>query len=341
MKFIPAIFALSALMSATGLGHAQSRDPIPVTADNFNRAETDRVFARVGTQGGLGKFHHYRDIAKIEQQLVARSNQDTLYSTAVFDLDAGPVTVTLPDSHGRYMALIVIDEDHYVHAVYRGMGGYTLARSNIGTRYVLAAMRIFLDPNDPKDVAQVHALQDAIKVEQKSIGTLEFPNWNKASLEKVRNALLVLNDGLPDLRHAFGSRDQVDPVRHLIATASGWGGNPDNEAIYLNITPKRNDGKTIYRLAAKDVPVDGFWSVTVYNKEGYLQPNARNAYSYNNLTATKAADGSVAIQFGGCDGKTVNCLPVMPDWNYMVRLYRPHAEILNGKWTFPDAQPVE
>jgi hypothetical protein len=51
-------------------------------------------------------------------------------------------------------------------------------------------------------------------------------------------------------------------------------------------------------------------------------------------------DGSVAVQFGGCDGKIPNCLPTVPGWNYMVRLYRPRAEILNGGWTFPEAQPV-
>jgi hypothetical protein len=343
MKLKIAIFTLAALMSAAGFGHAQSPAgaSIAVTADNFNRAETDRVFARAGGQGWLGRFHHYRELAPLDQQIVPRSNRDTLYSTAVFDLDAGPVTVTLPDSGSRYMAMIVIDEDHYVHAVYGGMGTHTLTRADIGTRYVLAAMRILVDPNNQKDLAQVHALQDAIKVEQRATGTLELPNWDKTSLNKIHNALLVLNDTLPDLRHAFGSRDQVDPVRHLIGTASAWGGNPDNEAIYLNITPARNDGKTIYHLTAKDVPVDSFWSVTVYDSTGYLQRNAQNAYSLNNITAKKAPDGSVAIQFGGCDGKAVNCLPIMPDWNYMVRLYRPHAEILNGSWIFPAAQPVE
>src|SRR5436190_1292960 len=60
-----------------------------------------------------------------------------------------------------------------------------------------------------------------------------------------------------------------------------------------------------------------------------------NAYSLNNITAKKDADGSVTIQSGGCDGKTPNCLPIIKGWNYLVRLYRPRAEILNGKWKFP------
>ena len=65
-----------------------------------------------------------------------------------------------------------------------------------------------------------------------------------------------------------------------------------------------------------------------------------DAYSLNNITAKKAVDGSVTVQFGGCDGKIPNCLPIMKGWNYMVRLYRPRAEILNGTWKFPEAQPV-
>jgi hypothetical protein len=85
------------------------------------------------------------------------------------------------------------------------------------------------------------------------------------------------------------------------------------------------------------VPIDGFWSVSVYNAEGYFEPNQFNTYSLNNIAATKSADGSVTIQFGGCDGKVVNCLPIMPGWNYVVRLYRP---ILDGKWTFPQAEPI-
>jgi hypothetical protein len=109
------------------------------------------------------------------------------------------------------------------------------------------------------------------------------------------------------------------------------------DALYLNVTPSKNDGKTIYRLTVKDVPVDGFWSVSVYNAEGHFVKNAFDVYTLNNITAKKNADGSVRVQFGGCDGKTPNCLPIMPDWNYLVRLYCPRPEILNGTWKFPEA----
>ena len=68
--------------------------------------------------------------------------------------------------------------------------------------------------------------------------------------------------------------------------------------------------------------------------------NDLDAYSLNSITARKAEDGSVTAQFGGCDGKIPNCLPIVSGWNYMVRLYHPRAEILSGTWIFPEARPV-
>jgi hypothetical protein len=106
------------------------------------------------------------------------------------------------------------------------------------------------------------------------------------------------------------------------------------------VTPSRNDGATVYRLTVKDVPVDGFWSISVYNAEGYFEANALNAYTVNNITAKREVDDSITVQFGGCAGQSANCLPITPGWNYMVRLYRPRPEILNGSWSFPEAQPV-
>ena len=132
------------------------------------------------------------------------------------------------------------------------------------------------------------ALQDAVKVEQPGgPGKFEVPNWDQASRKKIADALTVLGATLVDWRGAAGRKGEVDPVRHLIVTATGWGLNPDKDAIYLNVTPSKNDGKTIYKLNVKDVPVDGFWSITLYNGEGYLVKNDQNAYSFNNITAKK------------------------------------------------------
>ena len=316
-------------------------EAIPVTVDNFARAETDLYFASSVKEGGFGKFWHSREPTPIDRQTVIRMNRDTLYSIAIFDLDAGPVTVTLPDAGRRFMSMQVINQDHYVPMVVYGAGSHTLTRAQIGTRYVATAIRTLVDPTHPEDIKQVHALQDAIKVAQASPGRFEVPNWDPASQKKVRDALLVLGATMPDFKKAFGTKDQVDPIRHLIGTALGWGGNPDQDATYLNITPPTNDGTTVYTLVVQDVPVDAFWSISVYNAAGYFEPNKENAYSLNNITAKKDADGSVTIQFGGCHGKQANCIPITPGWNYTVRLYRPRKEILEGTWKFPEAQPVQ
>ena len=78
----------------------------------------------------------------------------------------------------------------------------------------------------------------------------------------------------------------------------------------------------------------------MYNAQGYFEPNKYNAYTLNSITAKKSKDGSVIVQFGGCDGKIDNCLPITPGRNYIVRLYRPRSELLSGKWTFPEATPM-
>jgi hypothetical protein len=335
------IYAVAALtVSDRTQAQSHAGNAIPVTPDNFIRAESDRYFGKMVKDGSFGKFTHNRELTPIDKQLVVRSNRDTLNSTAVFDLDAGPVTITLPNAGKDFMSMQVIDEDMYTPQVIYNAGSYTFTREQVGTRYVLLGVRILVDPTNPDDVKRVHNLQDAIEVNQQSPGGFEVPNWDPASQNKVRDALLVLGTTLPDTKRMFGTKDRVDPVRRLIGAASLWGGNPEKDAMYLNVTPTKNDGTTVYRLNVKDVPVDAFWSISVYNAEGYYQPNELSAYSINNITAKKSEDGSITIQFGGCDGTIPNCLPIMKGWNYMVRLYRPRAEILKGTWTFPEAHSV-
>lgn len=317
-----------------------SDDAVLVSPDNFARAESDLYFGNIVKDDGFGKFFFLRELTPIDHQLVIRANRDTLYSAAVFDLDAGPVTITLPDAGDRFMSMQVIDEDHYTHDVIYTKGPHTITHAQIGTRYVAVPVRILVDPNDPEDVTAVHNLQDGIAVKQDKPGSFQVPNWDPVSQKTVRDALVTLATTLPDTKRTFGTKEDTDPVRHLIGSANAWGGNPEKDALYLTVVPTQNDGDTLHTLRVGDVPVAGFWSVTVYNKDGYFSPNPHNAYSFNNVTAQKGSDGSIAIQFGGCDGNVPNCLPITPGWNYTVRLYRPQQQILDGSWTFPGAQPI-
>jgi hypothetical protein len=312
-----------------------------VTVENYNRAQTDVYFAGVVKNGAFGKFLHGRELAPIDQRGIIRPNRDTLYSFGVFDLDAGPVTIILPEGARRFMGMQVVNQDQYTPAVYYDAGPHTLTRDRIGTRYAMAVVRFLVNPSDRQEVRQVHSLQDAIKVSIKNPGRFEIPAWDEASLKKVRTALLQLGTTISDTRRMYGANsNEVDPVKHLIGSAMLWGGNPERDALYLPITPARNDGSTIYKLTVGDVPVKGFWSLTVYDSGGYFHPNPGNAYSVNSITVKKGPDGLATIQFGNCDGNAPNCLPITQGWNYTVRLFLPRGEILDGSWTFPLAQAV-
>lgn len=309
-----------------------------VTADNFVRAETDHYFAGFVGEGAFGRLTHSRELADVNHQTVVRMNMDTLYSRGVFDLDAGPVTITLPDAGGRFMSLLLISQDHYNPATLYEPGRHTITRDQVGTRYAALLIRTFVDPNDPADIGKVHALQDAIEVEQPASGRFEIPRWDPKSLEAVRDKLKQGDHFDPS--RAFGTRDEVNPEDHLFGTARGWGGNPPRDAVYVSGKPRMDDGITVHRVTVRDVPVDGFWSICAYNREGFFEPNSRGIYSLNNVTAETNPDGSYTIQFGGCDTGAPNCLPITPGWNYTVRLYRPRTAILDGTWTFPDVEPV-
>jgi hypothetical protein len=310
----------------------------PVNVTNFERAETDRMFAAIQAQaGGTNQLFHNRVPTPIDQQTVIRMNRDTLYSGAIVDISAG-ATIVVPDAGPRYLSVMIVNQDHYVNRVFHKPGQYDLTVEEFGTPYVLVAARMLVDPADPADVAAVNALQDQLSLRAGSARPFVMPAYGQASFDATRAALLELAKGLGSFEHAFGAKNDVNPVLHLIGTAAGWGGLPDREAVYVNVNPGLPAGE--YQLTVRDVPVDGFWSISLYNAAGYFEPNDRGAYSINNLTATRDQDGSVTIGFGGCEDGRPNCLPITDGWTYVVRLYRPRAEILDGTWAFPMLEPT-
>jgi len=311
---------------------------IPVTWENFVRAETHKMFKNYAEIGGFGKFFHIRAVTPIDKQDVIRLNRDTRYSIGVFDL-TNPLSVNLPNTKGRFISMQVINEDEYTKAVHYNPGRYKFNRESIGTRYVCLIVRVLVNSEDETENHIVTEIQNQITVEQVSPGTFEVPNWDKASQDKLRDAINVLASTLSDTKLCFGDKNEVDPIAHLLGAAYGWGGNPIKDAMYINVVPEQNDGKTPYQLKVKDVPVDGFWSVSVYNKEGYFEKNTYNSYTVNNTSAVKDVDGSITIHFGG-DPKQANFIPITEGWNYIVRLYRARKEVLDGSWVFPNPEKI-
>ena len=205
------------------------------------------------------------------------------------------------------------------------------------TPYVGLAGRTLVNGSDPADIKKANALQDQLKIESVSARPYTHPNYDEDSYQATYKALLELGRGVSDTRRTFGKKEEVSEVRLLLATAWGWGGLPIDEAYYLNVEPSLPVGA--YKITVKDVPVDAFWSISVYNKDGYFQKNEYDAYSVNNTSGAPNPDGSFTIHFGG-DPTSVNHLPITAGWNYVVRLYQPRKEILDGTWRFPDVEPV-
>ena len=308
-----------------------------VNSDNFVRAENDRMLHDLQRDaGGVNLFLHNRTPAAIDKQTVIRLNRDTLYSFAVVDISQG-ASFTIPEYGSRYFSAMVVNQDHLINRTFHDPGTYDLTVEEFGSPYVVLAVRILIVPADQADLAEVSAIQDRLELRSNSTTPFEIAEYDETSFSVTRNALLELARLLTGFDHMFGSKEETEPVRHLIGTAAGWGGLPSSEASYIGVDPKLPAGQ--YELTVADVPVDGFWSISVYNAAGYFEPNERDAYTINNITGAHNPDGSVTVRFGDWPEGTPNAIPTPEGWNYLVRLYRPRAEILDGSWAFPTIQP--
>ena len=316
-----------------GKGSKPVMEPVIVNVDNFARAETamqiDRFLPLAG--GKINTWAHIRIPTPLDAQNVIRMNRDTLYSGALIDIRKG-ATLTIPESGDRYLVINVINEDHYINQLYHNAGNYELTMEEFHTPYVFISARILVDSTDPEDIKEVNALQDMIMTTAVSARPYSHPDYDQASYEATYKALIELSRGVSDTHRMFGKKEEVGEVRHLLGTAFGWGGLPVYEAFYLIVEPNLPVGE--YQLTVKDVPVDAFWSISVYNRDGYFQENEHDAYSVNSVTGKRNMDGSFTVHFGG-DPSAPNYLHITEGWNYSVRLYQPRNEILDGTWTFP------
>ncbi|QNA92687.1 MULTISPECIES: DUF1254 domain-containing protein [unclassified Microbacterium] len=305
-----------------------------VDVDNFTRVETDTMIERMlPIIGGVGVFHHDRALPPLDQQPVIRQNRDTLYSVAIIDLSAGPVTLTLPEVGDRYLSVMIINQDHYINRVFHRAGTYSLTMEDFDTPHVIAAARILFDPARPTDLEAVNRIQDQIILSASGVQAFSHPEYDHESYIQVREALLVLGKTMGGLARCFGAKEHVDPVRHLVGTALGWGGLPDAEASYINIDPKLPVGR--YSMTFRDVPADAFWSVSVYNAAGYFEPGPTGTTNVNSVFAARNDDGSTTVRLGDDRDGALNAIPLPEGWNLLIRLYRPRLDEL-ASWKVPE-----
>ncbi len=177
---------------------------------------------------------------------------------------------------------------------------------------------------------------------------LKLMAWKVASLARVVNGWSMNTDTMGVYGNYY--------LKRAIITQFGLGANLPEDAIYpLNLadeTGKPLDGGSDYVLhfdKGATPPVNAFWSVTLYDAQGYQVANSLNRFAVSSWMPFKYnSDGSLDLYFQnaspGAD-KEANWLPAPKGpFNLTMRLYAPKSEALTGKWNPPpvmkEAQPT-
>jgi len=334
------ILSLSVFIALFASEIQASETPLKVNALNYVQAKTaiqfDKYLARAG--GKLNVFAHGRAVVGVDNRSSKRLNRDTLYSVAIVDISKG-ASIVMPKAGNRYMSVQVVNEDGFTNKIFHGAGRHHLSLEEFDTPYVWLLVRTLVFDSIPGDLQAAHALQDQIFIDSASAKNYTHPNYDSVSMSATTKLLLELGKGISDNSKAAGTKEQVNPIKQLLLSAFGFGTLPETESLLITVQPNLPSDKA-YALTVKDVPVDGFWSLAMYNEEGYFNENEYNSYGFGDRTAKKNADGSVTLHFGG-DPNRKNYIPITKGWNYVVRMYRPRAELLNGTWKFPKLKELD
>ena len=310
-----------------------------VTDENYGQAESEiiiadyvkRIAGATGTNG-MGQWLHSREGADPKDRTVMRINFDTVYSFLILDLTE-PATLTMPETDGRYQSAWVITDEHYNPMAFVEPGTYTLTQESVGRRYAVIVVRTQFNVMDPDDLETVYALQAQLTVEQKDTGSFAPPNnWDMQEVLAMRTRYQQIGQGEGITSEVmFGKKGEVALKEHNVGTAMGWGGLTPERAVYPAIFPNSTAPQT---LTLKDVPAGAFWSVTVYDAEGYPQGNF---YNINSAFAVANEDGSYTIHFGG-DTNAVNYMDIFEGWNIALRIYEPTEAYFSGEWEMPELE---
>jgi len=306
-----------------------------VTPENYALAETQGIIegyvkkiAKATNTNGVGVFMHNKKAADPKDKTIMRINFDTFYSFAVLDLSNDAV-LTMPETNGRYQSAWIISEEHFNPGAFNTPGQHKITKQWVGTRYVVIVIRTQVNVRDAEDVNEANRLQEKLKLSQKERGSyVPSHAWDEKEVLTMREKYMEIGDTL-STSVMFGKKGEVPLVNHNAGTAFGWGGFTPDQAVYPQYFPKSDGPQT---LTLKDVPVKAFWSITVYDKEGYPQTNT---YDINSAFAEANKDGSVTINFGG-DENASNYMEIFPGWNFTLRLYEPTQAYFNGSWKIPE-----
>jgi hypothetical protein len=322
-KITIAIIISAAAVAACNNDSPAAESP-KVARDNFATAETNRYFQEFTDQGAINKFIHEDDVVvDLDKQTIIRSNIDMFYSHAVVDISGG-ATVTLPEADGRFRLAQIIDANGYTSDVFYDAGTYEL-RSNSGTDFVYVFMRTAADPADVQDHDVARAVMQGASIESKGGGTFHS-DWDPDEVIAMRREI-IFGATYTDSLGAFGDVDDIEDFeKFTFAAAVGWGGLPEADAAYWPIEPSLGDQCATMTIGPP--PVDRYWSMTVYDVEGWL---AHPVPVRSTRNTTPNEDGTLTFHFG-CGDDALNNIEITENWTFVLRLYGPQEPILNGTY---------
>lgn len=308
-----------------------------VTPETYIRAEVDMAFAQFQFNAGsdVNRFYYIRKPTPLDAQAVVRMNRDTLYAGAVVDTEDG-ATITIPEfPDDRYFSILVIDNDHYAPVVFYEPGTYPVPDD---TKYVSLIMRIqVMDPSDPADVALVNELQNQFLIEAGSHDLFPEPDWDVDSMLTLRaeyeQEFQQFAQYEPDW---MGPRGEVNEETRHLAVAGAWGLFPEKDAVYINYTGPA-EAEACYTATYEVPPNDAFWSITVYGADGFMESDAN---IINDRNVTLNADGTFTVFYGpeALCGDRPNRVDISDGWNFLMRIYRPGAAVLERSYTLPEVE---
>ncbi|WNC66860.1 DUF1214 domain-containing protein [Thalassotalea nanhaiensis] len=317
----------------TSLDAFFAKDGIVTTEANYPTLETSRQLLKYQDAVGVNKLYHIRDLANVKTQVAVRTNQDTYYSFTTINVE-NSATLTLPKvAEGMYISAQVITEDHQIKPMVFGSGMHLISGANIKDTHVVVVVR--LDARIPKKEA--NAIQDQMYITSKSDAEYVSPVVNKEIFHQVEVDLktqflaMLKAEGADALTGMFtslqdGSKEMRTDQKYSVGAAVGWGGAQFIDNIY-EISP--NYAMTCHQATFEDPQNKQFWSVTVYDKAGFMFEDKAKISSH---TVKPNGDGTITLSFG-CGADAINNLKVKNDtgvFSLTFRHYSPSQKVMDG-----------
>jgi len=317
---------------------------VTVTSASYPTDETSHQILKNQDLVGVNKILHKRQLTPTDQQPVVRMNRDTYYSFAVVDVSKG-ATVTVPEvPEGKYISVQPVTEDHRIQPMFYGHGTFELFTHTGNHLYLV----IRLDATFTE--AEAAKFQDQMVISANSDNPFKAEAVNQESFKTVEDALkaqmpaITKRDGKDALVGMFTSpTDESNKLftqeKYEVGAAIGWGGAQEVDNIYE--VSGNFPADTCHQANFKDPQNRAFWSITVYNKAGFMFNDLANLSSNN---AAPNADGTYTISFG-CGENALNNISTANDsgvFNLGIRHYQPSELVsVDGFRILPTVKAVK